>query len=458
MACAGVDVSEAVRFLAENPDIQFVELLLPDTNGVFRGKWIPAASLPRIYEDGIAMAKSSYSVDIWGQDVMDSGLDASAGDPDGLCMPVPGTLHGVPWAKTPAAQVLLTMVGPDRKPVFAEPRERLRSIASRFSDLGLITVAAIELEFFLVDPASVGVDRPLPVLTDRNQRVTPKRTYAVDDIRAYETIFSDIRTACDTQNIPMDTIIAEGAPGQFEVNLVHQADVLAAADQAILLKRIIKGAAQAHGLVASFMAKPFQNMSGNGMHMHFSFVGESGNTEGRNVFGLDASGVLKGHAIAGLLKTLPDVLALLAPSLNSYRRLEPGGYAPAAPIWGHENRAAAIRIPAAPPAASRIEHRVAGADANPYLVIAAILAGAHLGITNKLSPPQEAIGGRKPGGSPALPVDQRTALDLFGRSSFISEYFGAEYVRLYEAVRRAEMATVNRVVTELEYQTYLRDA
>ena len=348
IAGAHADVSEATRFIERNPDVQFVELLLPDTNGVFRGKWIPAASLPRIYENGIALAKSTYSVDIWGRDVLGSGLDAGAGDPDGLCLPVPGTLHGVPWAKTPGAQVLLTMTEPDRTPIFADPRERLRSVAERFTARGLTTVAAVELEFYLIDPASAGMDRPRPVLTDGDQRVTAKRTYSVDDIREFETVFADIRTACEMQEIPMDTIIAEGSPGQFEVNLVHEADVLAAADQAALLKRIIKGCAQAHGLIASFMAKPFEGISGNGMHVHFSFTGTTGEARGRNVFGLDPSDTLKGHAIAGLLETMPDVLALLAPSINSFRRLEPGAYAPVAPIWGYENRAAAIRVPDAP--------------------------------------------------------------------------------------------------------------
>lgn len=458
VAAAHADVSEATRFIEQNPDIQFAELLLPDTNGVFRGKWIPAASLPRIYENGIALAKSTYSLDVWGRDVLGSGVDAGAGDPDGLCWPVPGSLRNVPWARTPGAQVLLTMTEPDRTPVFAEPRERLRSIAERFSGLGLNTVAAVELEFYLIDPASAGADRPRPVLTDGDQRVTAKRTYSVDDIRAFETVFADIRTACEMQDIPMDTIIAEGSPGQFEVNLVHQADVLAAADQAALLKRIIKGSARTHGLIASFMAKPFEGIAGNGMHVHFSFTGNTGENRDKNVFGQDPSDTLKGQAIAGLLETMPDVLALLAPSINSFRRLGPGVYTPVAPIWGYENRAAAIRVPDAPPPASRVEHRVAGADANPYLVIAAILAGAHRGITGQLKPPPAVVGDDDDGTATILPGDQRTALDLFSRSSFISEYFGADYVRLYDTVKRTEMATINKVITELEYQTYLRDA
>ncbi len=445
---------EAERYLSANPDVQFVELLLPDTNGIFRGKWIPASSLPRVYEDGIALAKSTFSFDVWGRDVLGTGLDVAAGDPDGLCFPVPGTLTPVPWAKAPGAQVLMTMTSQDRTPIFAEPRNCLMRAADRLGELGLNAVTAVELEFYLVDPDSMAAGTPRAVLNHQDSRVTAKRTYAVDDIRTYETVFADIRTACEIQGVPMDTIIAEAAPGQFEVNLIHHTDVLTAADQAVLLKRIIKGSAEAHGLIACFMAKPFEGLSGNGMHVHLSLT----DADGSNVFGNDASGELKGHAVAGLLDTMPATVSLMAPSVNSYRRLEPDAFAPIELTWGRENRSVAVRIPDAPPAASRLEHRVAGADANPYLVMAAVLAGVHHGITGKLQPPPETIGESDGTTAATLPTHQSLALDLFAQSPFIAEYFGRDYVRLYETVRRAEMGTINKVITELEYQTYMRDA
>ena len=447
-------VTEAGRFLSAHPGIRFVELLLPDTNGIFRGKWIPAASLPRVCESGVALAKSTFSLDVWGRDVPGTGLDITAGDPDGLCFPVPGTLTPVPWAKAPGAQVLMTMISRDRAPVFAEPRNCLRRAAGRLGDAGLNAVAAVELEFYLVEPESVTAGRPRAVLNGGDGAVTARRTYAVDDIRAFESVFADIRAACEIQGVPMDTVIAEASPGQFEVNLVHNADVLAAADQAVLLKRLIKGTAEAHGLIASFMAKPFEELPGSGMHVHLSLTG----ADGGNVFGNDPSGELKGHAVAGLLDSLPAAVALTAPSVNSYRRLEPGSFAPVEPTWGRENRSVAIRIPDAPPPASRLEHRVAGADANPYLVMAAVLAGVHRGLTGRMRPPPETVGGSERETAGSLPASQPSALDLFAQSPFIAEYFGRDYARLYETVRRAEMRTVGKVVTDLEYRTYLRDA
>ena len=445
---------EAERFLSTHPDVQFVELLLPDTNGVFRGKWIPAASLPRIYENGIALAKSTFSLDVWGRDVLNTGLDIAAGDPDGLCFPIPGTLTSVPWANAPGAQVLMSMSSPDRTPIFAEPRNCLLRAAEKLRELGFNAVTAVELEFYLVERDSLAAGRPRAVLNGDDSRVTAKRTYAVDDIRAFEAVFADIRTACEIQGVPMDTIIAEASPGQFEVNLIHHTDVLTAADQAVMLKRIIKGTAEAHGLIACFMAKPFEGLSGNGMHVHLSLT----DADGENAFGKDPANKLKGHAVAGLLDSMPATVALMAPSVNSYRRLEPDAFAPIELTWGRENRSVAIRIPDAPPPASRLEHRVAGADANPYLVMAAILAGVHHGLAEQMQPPPETVGESEGVTAETLPTNQPSALDLFAQSPFIAEYFGRDYARLYETVRRAEMGTINKVITDLEYQTYLRDA
>jgi glutamine synthetase len=182
---------------------------------------------------------------------------------------------------------------------------------------------------------------------------------------------------------------------------------------------------------------------------------------GDNAFAAEKTGeTLRQHAIAGLLQTMPDSLALMAPSVNSFRRLEPGAYAPVTLCWGHDNRAVAIRIPNGPPRASRVEHRTAGADANPYLVMAAILAGAHHGIARELPAPEPVEGrnAHEAEGIPVLPANQDAALAAFETSSFIEEYFGADYRHLYATVKRGEMAAINAVVTELEYRTYLRDA
>jgi glutamine synthetase len=449
--------TEVERFLAAHPDTRFIELLLPDTNGIFRGKWVPASGLAGLYRNGVALAQSVFSLDVWGRDVLGTGTGVSLGDPDGLCFPVPGTLLPVPWSKAGNGQVLLTMSDRDRAPYFADPRNVLAAMVERFAELGLTPVAAFELEFYLIDPEAGSAEAPRAVLTSPDDPFLAKRTYCMADLRSFETLFSEIRDACDLQGVPAETVIAEASPGQFEINLVHQPDAMAAADHAVLLKRIIKGVAENHGLIATFMAKPFAGLSGNGMHVHMSLTDKSG----ANAFADERSGeALRGHAIAGLLETMPESLALMAPSVNSFRRLEPGLYAPVTLCWGHDNRAVAIRIPNGPPQASRVEHRTAGADANPYLVMAAILAGAHRGITAKLEAP-EPVEGRNAhhgAGIPALPPHQDAALAAFETSSFIEDYFGAAYRHLYATVKRGEMTAINVVVTELEYRTYLRDA
>jgi glutamine synthetase len=456
-AAASRAPTEVERFLAAHPDTRFIELLLPDTNGIFRGKWIPASGLAGLYRNGVALAQSAFSLDVWGRDVLGTGTGVSLGDPDGLCFPVPGTLLTVPWSKAGNGQVLLTMSDRDRVPYFADPRNVLAAMVERFAGLELTPVAAFELEFYLIDPEAGSAEAPRAVLTSPDDPFSAKRTYCMADLRSFEVMFSEIRDACDLQGVPAETVIAEASPGQFEINLVHQPDAMTAADHAILLKRIIKGVAENHGLIATFMAKPFAGLSGNGMHVHMSLTDKAGD----NAFADGKTGgALRAHAIAGLLETMPESLALMAPSVNSFRRLEPGLYAPVTLCWGHDNRAVAIRIPNGPPQASRVEHRTAGADANPYLVMAAILAGAHRGITAKLEAP-EPVEGRDAhhgAGIPVLPPHQDAALAAFETSAFIEDYFGAAYRHLYATVKRGEMTAINAVVTELEYRTYLRDA
>ncbi|MFG1489662.1 glutamine synthetase, partial [Oceanospirillum sp. HFRX-1_2] len=199
------------------------------------------------------------------------------------------------------------------------------------------------------------------------------------------SFFGEVRSACVEQGIPADTIISELGPGQFEINLMHVADPALAGDHATLFKRLVKGVARKHDFGATFMAKPYADKSGNGFHVHFSLIDKDGN----NVFddGTDAGSDLLRHAIAGLMETMADSMLIFAPHLNSYRRFAAGAHAPTFASWGYENRTVALRVPESEPVARRIEHRVSGADANPYLVLASVLAGALYGIENKLQPP-----------------------------------------------------------------------
>ncbi|TCO81930.1 glutamate--putrescine ligase [Plasticicumulans lactativorans] len=448
--------AEAAAFLAAHPDTETFELLIPDTNGVIRGKWVPRSAVQRAFEGGIRLPSSVFAIDIWGNDVHDSGLVYETGDRDALCIPVPGTLKPVPWLHRPTAQALMAMYEPDGQPFFGDPSNVLEAIMARFEALGLTPVVATELEFYLLDRDTAGDGTPQPPVSPLGGgRSWSSQVYGIEELHAFEDFFDGITRGCKEQELPIDTFVAEQAPSQFEVNLKHVADASLAADHAVLLKRVIKGVAQAHGMSATFMAKPFGQYSGNGMHVHMSLI----DRDGRNVFddGTPNGSALLRHAVAGLKATMADTMALYAPNTNSYRRFAPGTHAPTTATWGYDNRSTALRIPSGERQAMRFEHRVAGADANPHLVLAGILAGAHYGIVNRLDPGEPVRGSAyERGDASTLPNSLDWALEEFERSAFVQDYLGEPYVRLYAACRRQELAAFGKQVTPLEYDSYLR--
>lgn len=444
----GAPEDEAERFLAANPDIEIVELLLPDSNGVFRGKWMPANHLHGLFRDGLALAKSVFALDAWGRDVLSTGLYHEAGDRDGCCRPVPGSLKRVPWAERPTAQVMLRMEDEDGTPYFADPRTLLEAAAGRLTARNLTPVVAFELEFYLFEERAEQ-HPPSPVLAGPG----PDRShiYSVSDLRAYGDFFAEIEVASEQLDVPTDTIISEAAPGQFEINLRHVGDSVAAADQALMLRRIIRRVAQKRGLRASFMAKPFAERSGNGMHVHLSLV----DSAGRNVYGASPDGeALLRSSVGGLIETMADATLLLISSYNGFRRLA-GAYAPSKALWAENNRYVAIRLPRSGPAGRRFEHRVAGADAHPHLVLAAILAGIEHGMNSTVSPPPPVDGDVNDVAGEKLPPTMRHALERYEASQWIAEAFGTPWRDFYAKVKRQELQGFDEYVSPLEHDTYL---
>ncbi|WP_454915482.1 glutamine synthetase family protein [Xanthobacter sediminis] len=433
------------------PDV--VEVLLPDTSGVLRGKWLPGASLGKVWKDGVAIPLSIFGLDVWGCEVEATEIHLETGDKDGLCWPVPGTLKPVPWASRPTAQVLITMSEPDGSPRGApwrlDPRQQLARIVSRFEALGLTPCVAFELEFYLLKPGAPG-EVPQPVFPVTGQ--ARQNMYSMSDLDAFADVLHEIRAACVAQDLPADTVISEAAPGQFEVNLCHKADPMGAADDAILLRRLIEGVARRNGLRATFMAKPLAAFAGNGMHVHVSLMDKAGG----NVFARPEGGdeTLR-HAAGGLLATMLDSTLLFVPSFNGYRRLVPGSYAPVSVTWGYDNRSVAVRVPNGPPQARRLEHRIAGAEAHPHLVLAAILAGMLEGLERRIEPPPPLVGNAYDHDAPRLSPSMADAVARFGSSPFIAKAFGEEYRRVYAVMKAEEMAAFTRVILPLEYETYL---
>jgi len=439
---------EAAAFLAANQDIEIVELLLPDSNGIFRGKWMPANHVRGLFCDGLALAKSVFALDAWGSDVLSTGLYYETGDRDGICRPIPGSLKRVPWAARPTAQVMLRMEDEDGQPFFADPRALLEKAVGRLSARGLRPVVAFELEFYLFEDSRDG-SAPSPV----NEGIGPDRTniYSMSDLRAYGDLFAEIEAAAEILDVATDTIISEAAPGQFEINLVHVGDPFAAADQALMLRRIVRQVARKHGLNASFMAKPFADRSGNGMHAHVSLV----DADGGNVFGTGPDGeALLRRCVAGLLDTMHETTLLYVSTFNGFRRLN-GAYSPSKALWAENNRYVAVRLPRAKGPARRFEHRVAGADANPHLVLAAILAGAEHGLAADLPLPRPVDGDVGDVTTEPLPPTMRHALERFEASSWITESFGPDWQAFYGKVKRQELEGFEAYVSPLEFETYL---
>lgn len=436
-------------FLQRYPELEYVEAFLTDVNGIARGKRLPAHALERLYRTGLCLPASTLLLDVWGREVVATGLIFDTGDADLFCHPVEHGLRPLPWSEGRGAQVLLSMHAGDGASYPADPRNVLAGVVERFRARGQTPVVATELEFRLFDAESGpdGTPRPLGALGQ-----SASQLFGLDELDILDSMFSEIDRACREQDLPADTIIAEQSEGQYEVNLRHVPDPLLAADQAVLFKRTVKAVARRHGLIASFMAKPFGDQAGNGLHVHTSLLADNGS----NLF-IDEHGetdTLR-HAIGGLTTTMADVMAVLAPHANSWRRFQPYAHVPMAPTWDHDNRTTAVRIPLSSPAATRIEHRVAGADANPYLVVAAVLAGIDHGIAQALEPPPETRGNAFEESETELPIHWDSALQAFEQSAFVAEYLGAEYRRLFTAVKRQELETFRARVPSAEYATYL---
>ncbi len=449
-----VQLNEANAFLKEHPEVQFVDLLIADMNGVVRGKRIERASLHKVYEKGINLPASLFALDINGSTVESTGLGLDIGDADRICFPIPNTLCNEPWQKRPTAQLLMTMHELDGKPFFADPREVLRQVIQKFDELGLTICAAFELEFYLIDQENVN-GRPQPPRSPiSGKRPHSTQVYLIDDLDEYVDCLQDMLEAAKEQDLPADAIVKESAPAQFEVNLHHTNDALKACDHALLLKRLIKNIAYDHEMDSTFMAKPYPGQAGNGLHVHISLLDKK---TGQNIFATEdplESEVLR-HAIGGILETMPASMAFLCPNVNSYRRFGAQFYVPNAPSWGLDNRTVAVRVPTGSADSVRIEHRVAGADANPYLMMAAILAGIHHGMTNKIEPGEPIEGNSYEQLEQSLPNNLRDALRELDDSEVLNKYISPDYIDIFVACKEAELQEFETTISDLEYNWYL---
>jgi glutamine synthetase len=431
-----------------------VDVLLPDLLSTPRGKRLRIDSLPAVYAGAFRLPGSIFAMDALGNTIEATGLGFDDGDADRSCTPVQGSLVRVPWMQEGVAQIQVSMADHDGLPFFGDPRHVLEQVVRRFDQLGLRPVVALEVEFYVVDPRRTREGRIRPAKpAGKGARRSGKQINSMARIEELSAILTEISRTCEIQNVPATSMLAECGPGQYEVNLHHVADAGHACDHVIRLKRIVRGVFLKHGLSATFMAKPYADEPGSGTHIHVSLL----QSDGTNAFAsetLEPNTLLR-HAIGGLSSTMADSMLAFAPTANSYRRFRPESYVPLRPTWGLNNRGVALRIPADTPENRRIEHRVAGADVNPYLLAAIVLSGMHRGITNRIEPGEPVVGNAYRDGGPVLPLNWHEAALRFERSVFIKESLGAGFQKLFATTRRAELQVFDSHVTPLEYDWYL---
>ncbi len=446
---------EAADFLAANPEIVQIQAFLTDPSGVARGKVLRPEELAAAYRDGRPLPCSIQSLDILGADVLETGLVWEEGDSDRPCFPVAGTITHAPWHEVPTAQLILESYERDGLPTPADPRHALARVVDSLEAQGLKPVVAIELEFYLIDREAVHSGKPTPAAAPNGFAPSHLQAYLMQDLEDFSPFLNDVFAGAKKMGLPARTLISEYAPGQLEIVLAHCDDAMRAADDAVLYKRLVKGVADRHGYVATFMAKPYAELSGSGMHVHVSLADETSD----NLFageGTELTPHLR-HAIGGLEATMAESMAIFAPNANSFRRFRKNSYAPLAPAWAIDNRSVPLRVTSGRAETRHLEHRVCGADANPYVALATVLAGIAEGLEKKIEPSAPVVGDGYGQKEATLPMNWWRALEVARKSDFLRERLGEQFTNIFLTIKEAECDRFFASVTDLDFAWYLRN-
>ncbi|WP_157266226.1 glutamine synthetase family protein [Azohydromonas aeria] len=429
-----------------------IECLVPDLTGVARGKILPREKFTE--DRGMRLPEIVVAMGVTGEfpeegpyyDVI------TPTDRDMHLRPDPATVRIVPWATDPTAQVIHDCFDRDGRLVPFAPRSVLRRVCELYSDAGLEPVVAPELEFYLV-ARNTDPDMPLKPPIGRSGRAeTSRQAYSIDAVNEFDPLFEDVYDYCEKMELNVDTLIHEIGAGQMEINFFH-AHPLGLADEVFFFKRTVREAAMRHDMFATFMAKPIAGEPGSAMHIHQSVLRKE---TGQNIFS-NPDGTPSREFywyIGGLQRYIPAAMALFAPYVNSYRRLARFTAAPINIQWGTDNRTVGIRSPVAPPAARRVENRVVGADANPYVALAATLACGWLGLKNRIEPSPECKGDAYLG-EYALPRSLGEALEKLRAEGALAEVLGESFVTVYTEVKETEFAEFMKVISPWEREHLL---
>ena len=431
-----------------------VECLVPDMNGIPRGKILPASKFMKgVRDDGLRLPSSVFLQTVTGEypDIDEDDI-GSFQDPDVYLRPDPNTIRIVPWYADPTAQVIHDCFDVNDKPVEHASRYVLKRVIELYDDKGWKPIVAPELEFYLVQ---VNTDPDLPLLPPigkSGRAETGSQAYGIDAVNDFDHIFEDVYDYCERSEIDVDTLVHESGSAQMEINFNH-GNPLELADQAFLFKRTVRQAAMKHGIYATFMSKPLANQPGSSMHIHQSVVEKrTGKTLFADSKGRD-SALFRSH-VAGLQKYLPQLIPMLAPNVNSYRRLRPQFDAPINVQWGVDNRSCGLRVPVSSGPGRRIENRLAGADANPYLAMAASLVAGYLGMTERLKPTNQ-ITGSAYRMAHTLPKTAQEALQRFMACKPIRPLLGEKFIKALWIVKMAELEAYQNVISSWEREHLL---
>ncbi|KJY81770.1 gamma-glutamylputrescine synthetase [Vibrio galatheae] len=443
-------VQEVKNFRQEWPDIEYIDLIFTDINASPRGKRIPVTALEKVNK-GIALPLSTITLDTCGNVVESAGLGEALGEPDNMCFPIPNSL--MPTAKPQVGQLLLSMMddtGTQPNPLFI--RNILEKMLQTLHSKNQFPCVALELEFYLIDKKR-GANGELLTAINPTKKTREKDTevYDLDGLDDYAEFLADLNRVADQQGLNTSGALSESAPGQFEINFNHSQDVLRVCDEIVIAKRLIRQVAHQHGFDATFMAKPFADQAGNGMHIHLSLLDEQGNNHFSQADGQESD--LFYQTMAAMLAQTSDSMALICPNVNSFRRFVPGAYVPTKADWGVNHRGVALRVPISDSKNRRIEHRIAGADVNPYILAAVVLSSvlASDNYSKQQCPPSlsnDAVD---------LPVRMSDALEQLEHSE-LAQYISREFIDLYLACKRSELEEFERAITPLEIDWMLHSA
>jgi glutamine synthetase len=430
-----------------------VECIIPDMNGVQRGKVLPAKKfLGSLKDNTLRIPGSIFTVTINGEYPEDIGHIIPEYDPDQIMVPDPSTICEAPGYTTPTAYVICDAFDQAGEPIAIAPRMILKRVLKLYEDKGWKPIVAPEVEFYLVSK-NIDPDFPLVPPAGRSGRPeTASQPYGLEALGEFEDIIDHIYDFCEKAGLDIDTMIHESGAAQLEVNFLH-GDPLRLADEVLLFKRIVRQVALEHGVYATFLAKPMSDQPGSAMHIHQSVLDA---TTGKNIFSLSngKDSALFRSYIAGLARLLPQVAPMFAPNVNSFRRMRPDSDAPINVQWGSDNRSCGLRIPMSDGKNRRIENRLPGADSNPYLAMAASLVCGYVGMIERMVPPKS-VSGSAYNRARTLPRTLEAALDRFSHCKPVKALLGEDFFEVFYAIKECELFNYQSVISSWEREHLL---